>query len=351
VTVQYRAQLLDEAVAEDMAELTRLRANPDITFLDTLDTQRAGLGKLIPAASAEILEENPRWAYFPWRATAVAILGPKGFERLRLDRNRNKITVEEQQHFRTLTIGVIGLSVGHAIAHTLALEGLCGELRLTDFDEIELSNLNRIPATLLDLDLNKAVVVARRIAELDPYLSLVVHTAGATPDNIDEFSDGLDIMVEECDSLDIKVLARHAASKRGIPILMETSDRGILDVERYDLDPDLPFFNGLLGDDFDFGAFADMPTAEKVPHVLRILPPSQLSSRMVASMHEVGKTISTWPQLGSDVQLGGATVAAAVRRIGRGEPLESGRTSVDLHTALDRIADPRLGEEHTLEGA
>lgn len=271
MTEQYQAQLLDESIAEDKAELTRLRANPDITFLDTLETQRAGLEKLIPAASPEMLAENPRWAYYPWRATVVAILGPKGFERLRLDRNRNKITVEEQQHLRTLTIGVIGLSVGHAIAHTLALEGLCGELRLTDFDEIELSNLNRIPATLLDLDLNKAVVVARRIAELDPYLSVVVHTAGATPDNIDEFCDGLDIMVEECDSLDIKVLARQAASKRGIPILMETSDRGILDVERYDLDPDLPYFNGLLGDDVDFGTFADIPTAEKVPHVLRIL--------------------------------------------------------------------------------
>ena len=63
-----------------------------------------------------------------------------------------------------LTIGIVGLSVGHAIAHTLALEGMCGRLRLADNDRIELSNLNRIPATVLDIGINKAVVAARRIA-------------------------------------------------------------------------------------------------------------------------------------------------------------------------------------------
>jgi tRNA A37 threonylcarbamoyladenosine dehydratase len=60
------------------------------------------------------------------------------------------------------------LSVGHAIAYTLAAQGLCGELRLTDFDDLELSNLNRVPATVFDLGVNEAVVCARRIAELDP---------------------------------------------------------------------------------------------------------------------------------------------------------------------------------------
>jgi hypothetical protein len=51
-----------------------------------------------------------------------------------LDRNRNKISSAEQARLSGLKIGVVGLSVGHAIAHTLALERLCGELRLADFD-------------------------------------------------------------------------------------------------------------------------------------------------------------------------------------------------------------------------
>lgn len=62
--------------------------------------------------------------------------GPVGFRRLRFDRNRNKITSAEQNQFTVLTVGIVGLSVGHSIAHTLALEGLCGRLRLADNDNL-----------------------------------------------------------------------------------------------------------------------------------------------------------------------------------------------------------------------
>ncbi len=65
---------------------------------------------------------------------------------MRLDRNRNLITAEEQDRLGLLRIGIVGLSVGHAIAYILAQEGLCGQLRLADFDDLELSNLNRVPA-------------------------------------------------------------------------------------------------------------------------------------------------------------------------------------------------------------
>ena len=139
-----------------------------------------------------------------------------------------------------MRIGVAGLSVGHVIAYTLAAQGMCGDLRLADFDRIELSNLNRVPATVLDLGLNKAEVAARRIAELDPYLQVQVLDMGLTLDTVDEFLDGLDIVVEECDSLHIKAIVRQRARARRIPVLMATSDRGLVDVERFDLEPKRP---------------------------------------------------------------------------------------------------------------
>jgi len=43
-------------------------------------------------------------------------------------------------------------------------------------------------------------------------------------------------VIEECDSLDMKFLVREAARDRQIPVIMETSDRGVLDVERFDLE-------------------------------------------------------------------------------------------------------------------
>jgi len=157
-----------------------------------------------------------------------------------LDRNRNKLTRAEQARQRTLRIGIVGVSAGHSIAHVLAMEGLAGEIRLADFDVLELSNLNRIPASVLDLGVNKAVVAARRIAEIDPYLHVTVVPEGIRPDNLSVFLDGLDLVIEECDSLDVKMLVREAARERAIPVIMETSDRGVLDVERFDLEPDRP---------------------------------------------------------------------------------------------------------------
>ncbi len=230
----YSAQILDADASDGDLVLRRLRADPSVEFIDRLDTQLANLGGLRPTPHPELLTEPSRWAYYPWRRTVVAVLGPRGYRAVRLDRNRNNITRVEQDRLGALRIGVAGLSVGHVIAHTLAAQGLCGNLRLADFDHLELSNLNRVPATVFDLGVNKAHVAARRIAELDPYLPVEVFDAGLTVDTVDAFLDGLDVVIEECDSLDMKALLREGARARRIPVLMATSDRGLVDVERFD---------------------------------------------------------------------------------------------------------------------
>ncbi|BBX93680.1 hypothetical protein MBOE_53290 [Mycolicibacterium boenickei] len=331
---QHRAIFID-----DQFTLDQLRADPRITVIDECGEQQSALRTLVPAVGQELLDEPTRWAYYPWRRSLVHILGPAAFGRLRLDRNRNLVTADEQRRLSQLKIGVIGLSVGHAIAHNLATEGLCGEIHLTDFDELELANLNRVPGTVFDLGLNKAVVAARRIAEIDPYIRVHIDRNGAAAESIDAFLRGLDVVVEECDSLDAKVLVREAARAHRLPVLMTTGDRGLLDVERFDLEPARPVLHGLLGD-IAARDLAGLSSKDKVPYVLRILDAPQLSPRMAASLVEVGKTLSTWPQLASEVVLGATVVANAVRRIGLGEPMPSGRIRVDVADALDRIGDP-----------
>lgn len=336
--------VFDPSVPADDAEATRLLSSPGVVeVLDTTDEQRASLAALLPTPDEDLLNESPRWVHYPWRRSMVRVLGPRGFRRLRLDRNRNKITADEQDASGRTRIGVVGLSVGHAVAHTLALEGLCGELRLVDFDELDLSNLNRVPATVFDLGVNKAILAARRIAELDPYLSVIAQQTGIDASTVDAFLDGLDIVIEECDSIDAKVSVREHARRRGIPVIMETSDGGVLDIERFDLDRDRPLFHGLLGD-IDADAVASMSPAEKGSLAGRLLGFDKITARMAASLPEIGTTLSTWPQLGSDVALGGASVAAAVRRFGRGTPPPSGRVRIDLEAHLtDGLVDPYSG--------
>ncbi|MGV0741842.1 Rv1355c family protein [Mycolicibacterium sp. XJ870] len=338
-TAQCNAVVIDATSATGRGTLEKLRADPRVSVIDDCHKQQDALADLVPAAEADILDEPTRWVYYPWRRCVVHIVGPRAFHRLRLDRNRNLISAEEQRRLSKVRVGVIGLSVGHAIAYNLAAEGLCGELRLTDFDELELPNLNRVPGTVFDLGVNKAVVTARRIAEIDPYLPVRVDLGGAQPDSIDEFLRNLDIVVEECDSLDAKVLVRESARARRLPVLMATADRGLLDVERFDLEPARPILHGLLGD-IETAQLAGLTSKDKVPHVLRLLDAPQLSARMAASLVEVGRTLTTWPQLAAEVVLGATVVADAVRRIGLGEPMRSGRVRVDIADSLDRIGDP-----------
>jgi molybdopterin/thiamine biosynthesis adenylyltransferase len=321
------------------ALLRELRADARIEFIDNVRQQQAGLQRLRPPPPPDVMAEPTRWAYYPWRRTVVSVLGPRAFRLVRLDRNRHLITAAELDRLGRLRIGVVGQSVGHAIAYTLAAQGLCGELRLTDFDDLELSNLNRVPASVFDLGVNKAVVSARRIAELDPYLSVTVVKTGITPQTIDEFLDGLDIVIEECDSLDAKVLIREVARTRRLPVLMATSDRGLLDVERFDIEPSRPIMHGLLGD-VDTARLANLSNEDKRPYALRITDATQVSSRMAASLIEVGKTLSTWPQLSSEVALNASVVAEAVRRIGLREKLPSGRVRIDTAAMLDKLDEP-----------
>ena len=335
----HTARVLDADDRDDRRMLQRLRMDPRIEFLDRGREQAAELRLRRPTADGSVSEEPMQWAYYPWRRTVVRVLGPRAFRAVRLDRNRHLITEEEQRRLTDLRIGVIGCSAGHAAAHMLAAEGLCGELRLADFDSLELSNLNRVPATVFDLGTNKAILTARRIAELDPYLRVRVLTCALTAESVNEFLDGLDIVVEECDSLDIKVVVREAARARRVPVLMATTDRGLFDVERYDLQPARPVLHGLL-DDVDTTRLSNLTTRDKIPHVLRVLDGAQLSSRGAASLIEVGQTLSTWPQLAADVAGGAILVAEAVRRIGLGEPLSSGRVRSDFASALEELAEP-----------
>ena len=70
---------------------------------------------------------------------------------------------------------------------------------------------------------------------------------------------------------------------------MATSDRGMLDVERFDLEPERPPFHGLLGD-VTSAELGGLTTKQKVPYVLRILDPASLTDRAAASLVEVKET-------------------------------------------------------------
>lgn len=285
-------------------------------------------------------EEYGVWAYYPWANRLVHLLDEEEFVEVRTNRNRYKLTKEEQTYLSKKIIGVIGLSVGQSIALTIAMERICGELRLADFDTVELSNLNRIRTGLHNLGLHKTILAAREILEIDPYLNVKVYSEGITADNIDEFFTGggkLDLLVEVCDGLDIKIQSRFKARELRIPVLMDTNDRGMLDVERFDLEPERPILHGLAGD-LNPESIKGLTNEQKIPYILKMVGADTISTRLKASMMEVEQSINTWPQLASSVVLGGALTTDTARRILLGHFHESGRYYIDFD---ELIADKR----------
>jgi nitroreductase len=356
----WRPTVFDPADAEDRRQLDELVSSERVW--ETSDTLLAQLRDLAKARcpgnerDADVdsilagvpLSEFGRWVYFPWSGRLVRLLPPGLFRELRLDRNRPKVAPAELARLAEFTVGIAGLSVGNAVALTLALEGTVGHLRLADFDTLELSNMNRIRAGVHDIGQAKTVLAARQIAEFDPYVGISV-LDGIGQENVEEFLLGgpdlgppLDAVIDECDSLSVKFLLRKRARAHGLPVLMETSDRGMLDVERFDLEPARPLFHGLTGDTADVGdgGFSvgdDAAKARKAAVALRLLDERMISTDLAASFVEMGSTISSWPQLASDVVLGGASMTAAIRNLALGAPMPSGRRYLDLETAVREV--------------
>jgi len=331
-----------------------LEHEPNIVVYDTIAGQLAELiklsnptRKLSAEESAKLIQEHINgdtnnygvWIYFPWSNKVIHTLDEQEFIKVRTNRNIFKITPEEIEILKTKKVGIIGLSVGQIIAMTLTMERTCGELRLADFDDIELSNMNRIKVNVQDLGQNKAIVAARQIAELDPFINVVCYTDGITNENIDDFfllNGKLDILVEECDGIDIKVLSRIKAKALGVPVVMDTNDKGMLDVERFDLEPQRHIFHGSVNDLEELSPaelnqkLNSLTIPEKVSYLAKIIGFENLSPAMLKSLGEMNKSIVGWPQLASAVTLGGAMVTDISRKILLNQFTASGRYFVDF---------------------
>ncbi|MGW5401051.1 ThiF family adenylyltransferase [Streptomyces sp. NPDC003952] len=354
----FRPVLLDPSQPADAAALVELRASDRLREVhDRIEDQVEELlrcrapqdsfgGRSRSRAVADTLgarpEEYGRWAWYPWSGRLVHVLPEDQFRLVRTDRNRDKITREQQQGLLHRRIGVIGLSVGSSAALTCAMEGIGGAFRLADFDRLGLSNLNRLRGGVHELGLEKSVMCARRMYELDPYLDIEIHRGGVTEDTIADFfgdgeeGGGLDLLIEECDTPWVKVAAREHARSRRIPVLMDTNDRGLLDIERFDLEPDRPLFHGRIGAT-TAADVRDLGPEAALRFLLDVVDEQRLSPAMTDALTRVGHTLSSWPQLASGVMLGAALVSDTARRILLGEPLASGRHSIDLEVLVPAL--------------
>ena len=204
--------------------------------------------------------------------------------------------------------------------------------RIADHDTIEITNLNRMRALLPDVGFRKVAVAAQEIWELDPFAEVDAWTSVDFGES-DAFAHGSTVVIDEIDNIGMKVALRHSAKAAHVPVVMGT-DNGegvILDVERFDLEPDHPIFHGRVSLDSvpqnlsreEFGRLAS-----------QIIDPNLFTERQAAAVAALGKTLPSISQLGTAATVAGAVVAYAVRLIATGQPLASGRYILAPETAL-----------------
>jgi len=281
------------------------------------------------------ISEHGRWVYFPWSSTLVHILTEIDFQKVRSARNRNLINQEEQTKFYNATVGIGGMSVGSSVAFALVLQGGAKHIKLADFDRLALSNTNRILMGVDNLGVLKVEMAARRIYEINPYAQIDLFPEGLTKDNIEQFFSGLNIVVDELDNLAVKYLIREQAKKHKLAVVMaaDNGDNAVVDVERYDLDPNTPFFHGRMGE-VTYDSLAGLDKFGIGKMITKHVGPENVTQRMQESLVEMGKTIVSWPQLGGAALINGSAVAYCIRKILNGQPIESNRALISLDEKL-----------------
>jgi len=294
------------------------------------------------------LQQYGNWFYYPWKNLLCHLLPEEPFLEVKTNRNQNKITREEQQTLKQSHVGIVGLSVGSAVALVLAQERLCGTLSLVDNDTVELSNTNRLQTKVYELGMSKALKAARSIMEMDPYMKVFAYEDRINSENVNIFfNEGtpIQIVFDECDDLIAKFIIREKAKSLRIPVLMDTSDRGLLDVERFDLDENLSLFHG-LAENMSANDVAALDIQQRLLLSLQLLGGVQdLSPRMRQSLPLIGKSLCSYPQLASDISLGAASGAEAVRRILLGDQEVNGRYYIDFDTLLARPSIKKSSRE------
>ena len=259
----------------------------------------------------------------------------------------------------TTTVAVAGGSVGNNVLHSVVMDLRPRAIKIADKSVYKMENINRVrldyrhmvsPQSTRTSDFdsalrNKACVSAEQLYGIDPFIDVWVYQNGVTERDTERFFAGkgkepaIDIILDEVDDPQVKILLREEARKRRIPLVMVT-DVGSsvqLDVLRYDEDPTLSLTYGQE----DAAVYAALSAVYDNPgdrasffnFVDVLIGPDYRAGELgniLAGTTEI-PTSTLIPQLGSTAAVAGGIAAEAVARIRLGHTYPP-RMLVNKHT-------------------
>ena len=323
-----RTTIVVDSLAEQFEELYAIR-HPQSIMTGITKRQVADFCSELAIGSGST-DEYGMWAWYPWISTIVHFLPEELHTELRTSRNRNLITRDEQSQFYNAHIGVAGLSVGNSVVAALIHTGGAKHLRLADGDTLSGSNTNRIRAGFHMVGLAKYALIAREAYLVNPYSEMSIFPKGLTGENLEKFltfPKPLDVVIDEMDTLYLKIQLRLLARKHRIPVIMaaDNGDGVVIDIERFDLHDDLPLMHGQVPETELLGISPQTPRVIAAKIISRWVQPDNIADRMKDSLLELGKSLYTWPQLGNAAFMAGSLMAYVARKIIVGDPLVEGK--------------------------
>lgn len=137
-------------------------------------------------------------------------------------RNLGLISKEDQEKLRNSRIAIAGLGGGGGTyVVTMARLGV-GKMNISDLDTFELANMNRqAGANMSTLGHAKAEVIEKMAKDINPDIEIKNFPQGINPENIDEFLNGVDVVLDGIDffNIDTRMMLFQEARKKGITVV------------------------------------------------------------------------------------------------------------------------------------
>nr|WP_320013599.1 ThiF family adenylyltransferase [uncultured Desulfobacter sp.] len=137
-------------------------------------------------------------------------------------RNIGLFTEEEQKRLSNFRIAIPGMGgVGGLHLITLTRTGIT-KFNIADFDEYEPVNINRqYGARVLEFGRPKIDVMAEQALSINPYLELNPFKEGINASNMDDFLEGVDVVLDGLDffEFEIRRLLFKRAAEKGIHVI------------------------------------------------------------------------------------------------------------------------------------
>ncbi len=150
------------------------------------------------------------------------IFSQKDYFSQAFSRNIGLFTQEEQDRLAVAKIGIPGMGgVGGVHFITMVRTGV-GNFHISDFDVYEPANVNRqYGAKVPDFGRRKMEVMKEEALRINPFLTIKEFPQGISEDSVDDFLEGLDVVLDSLDffAFDARRLLFSRARERGVHVI------------------------------------------------------------------------------------------------------------------------------------